>query len=102
MMSERSSMRMQSTSCCLSSGSEVAPPTSFSLGCVMGILLPLDLVADHRTPQVPGAHAGPLVDLVGELHLLGVERGDRRAVSQRRGPVLDARVHLCIHRAEQI
>src|SRR5690349_19343389 len=100
MMSERSSMRMQSTSCCFSSGSEVAPPTSFSLGCDMAVSLPLHLIAHHRTPQLPGAHARALVDGVGEPGLLGIERGDGRAFAERDGPVLDARVDLRIHRAE--
>src|SRR5215467_5189702 len=100
MMSERSSMRMQSTSCCFRSGSDAAPPTSFSLGCDIAISLPLHLAADHGTPQVPGALSRSQVDLVGELRLLGVERGDRRAVPEGRGPLLDARVDLRIDGAE--
>src|SRR5215831_15782030 len=100
MMSERSSMRMQSTSCCFSSGSEVAPPTSFSLGCDMAFSLPLHLAAHHGTPQMPGALPRAQVDLVGELRLLGIERGDRRAVPEDGGPLLDARVDLRIDGAE--
>src|SRR5579864_1863115 len=82
MMSDRSSMRMQSTSCCFD---------SLDMGT-----LELYLAA----PQFPGAHAGGLVDRVGEPPLLLVERRDRRAALEPGGPVLDAGVDLGVDGAE--
>src|SRR6267142_1505747 len=103
MMSERSSMRMQSTSCCFSSGGDADPATSFSLGCDMAtssVTLPLRLAAHHTAPQLPGSHPGALVDRVGEPGFVEVERCDGRAVPQSGGPVLDAGIHLRIHGAK--
>src|SRR6267143_5926453 len=102
MMSDCSSMRMQSTSCCFNSAG--APTRCFNsaadMVCLPRYALPIDLAADLAAPQVPGAHARGLVDGVGKPALLEVERGDRRTALERRGPVLDAGIDLGVHGAE--
>src|SRR6266581_26114 len=96
MMSDCSSMRMQSTSCCFNSVCEWVSPRRFNSAADMAYLrsLPVDLAADLAAPQIPGAHAGGLVDRVGEPAFLRIERRDRRSSLERRGPVLDAGIDL--------
>src|SRR5882672_4347898 len=87
MMSDCSSIRMQSTSCCLRSGFDMVSVKTRSK---------LYLTA----PQIPCPHAGLLVDCIGESTLLLIQRRRRLAAPERQGPVLDARVDLGVHGAE--
>src|SRR5205814_4789403 len=102
MMSDCSSMRMQSTSCCFNSA--VAPTRCFNsladIACLRRLVSPLDVAAHLAAPQVPGARARGLVDCVGKPAFLQVERGDRRTALERRCPVLNAGVDLGVHGAE--
>src|SRR6266853_1936338 len=102
MMSDCSSMRIQSTSCCFNSS--VAPTRCFNSAADMAYLprypLPVDLAADLAAPQIPGTQAGSLVDRVGNPAFLEVECGDRRTALERRGPVLDSGIDLGVHGAE--
>src|SRR5258706_1342671 len=106
MMSDCSSMRMHSTSCCFNSTCDVAPTRFFNSAADMACLprqsLPVDLATDLAAPQIPGAHAGGLVDRIREPAFLEVERGDRRTALERRGPVLDAGIDLGVHGAEHL
>src|SRR3989442_8966827 len=103
MMSDCSSMRMQSTSCCRNSGCDVTSAGCFkstaAMTCSLGALLPVYLAADLAAPELPGAHAGGLVNCVRQPALLFVERGHRTA-PERRGPVLDAGIDLGIDGAK--
>src|SRR5579863_3119324 len=81
MISDCSSIRMQSTSCCFTSVTDI---TFF--------LSPVDLGTDLVAPQFPGAHPGHLVDAIREPPLLGIQRGYgsiARLCRKCDGPVLD-------------
>src|SRR6266581_3431666 len=103
MMSACSSMRMQSTSCCLSSACDAASTcfnAAWDMGRSLGALLPVYLAADLAAPEIPGAQAGGLVDCVREPAFLAVERGHDRTAPERRSPVLDAGIDLGVDGAE--
>src|SRR5713101_1929879 len=102
MMSDRSSMRMHSTSCCFNSACDATPPRFFNSAADMTYLLadrplPVDLAADLAAPEVPGAHSGSLVDCIREPAFLMVERGHRRTAPERHGPMLDAGIDLSVN-----
>src|SRR6266581_5507008 len=103
MMSACSSIRMQSTSCCLSSACDAASTcfnAAWDMARSLGALLPVYLAADLAAPQIPGALACGLVDDVREPALLLIERGDRCPVLERHGPVLDAGIDLGVDGAK--
>src|SRR4029453_18245284 len=93
MISDCSSMRIQSTSCCFTSASDIVCPP-FTNG------LPVEFVADTLAPQFPGAHGGGLVDGVREPAFLRIQRSDGRAALEGHGPMLDARIDLSVDGTE--
>src|SRR3989442_2095775 len=82
MISDCSSIRIQSTSCCFTSVSDITFLRS-----------PVDLGTDLAAPQFPGAHPGGLVDDIREPAFLGIQRSYActlcRKCPQSDCPVLD-------------
>src|SRR5262245_62075532 len=92
MISDCSSIRMQSTNCCLSSASDICFPP-----------LPICLGAHLSTPQIPCAHSGGLVYEIRQPAFFRIERGNVcgiRVTSESDSPMLDARIHLCVDGTE--
>src|SRR6185436_9550006 len=108
MMSDCSSMRMQSTSCCLSSVNDAASSRCFTAACDMmyasavfvRVHSPFYLAADLTAPEIPGARRGGQVDCVRKPPFLVVQRSNRRTSSKRHRPMLDARIDLGVHGAK--
>src|SRR4051812_27783885 len=97
MMFDCSSMRMQSTSCCLV---WVASIMAFSSAVITPSSSPVALRAARAAPQAPRAHAGGLLNGIGQPSFLGAQRGDGPAATERLRPVLDARVDLGVDGAK--
>src|SRR5215468_696146 len=92
MISDCSSIRMQSTNCCFTSVNDIAL-----------LRLPVDLCADLAAPQLPRAHCGGLVDDIRESAFFGIQRSDgciACSCCKSGGPVLDSRIDFRVDSPE--
>src|SRR5215471_16999562 len=95
MISDCSSIRIQSTSCCFTSASDIGFPP-----------LPMDLVSHLAAPQIPRADPGGLVDGIREPAFLGIQRSHACAalgcpeLTKGYRPVLDPGVDLHVNSTE--
>src|SRR5207302_4676725 len=93
MMSDCSSIRIQSTSCCFTSVADISFLRS-----------PADLGTDLAAPQFPGAHPGSLVDDIREAAFFGIQPGYActlcRKCTQSDCPVLDPCIDFRVNGSE--